>query len=261
MVEENPSPVAVPNPNPTRPIGDPAPTEPSLAKVKVETAEPERSRPRAVSAFPEPIGLPVKSRSLPQQALKYLTRQKLLRAAAAIVVIAIPAVVGLAVRLSKKTPETIVLAEVQRPEAVQHTSGPGLAPGNKVTDNKPAPAPLVEIKAHAENRPAFVAEKNVRTVTKEASPESRVIERSADSSAHTTQPQPRDQPAKKLVAGSKTIMVVVRIEDGHVAEAWVKDSRAGLEAYEATAIRLVRQRRYSKEVTRTETVPVSVTIN
>jgi hypothetical protein len=198
---------------------------------------------------------------MPQQALKYLTRQKLLRAAAAIVVIAIPAVVGLAVRLSKKTPETVVLAEVQRPEAVQHTRGSGLAPGNNATDNKLAPAPPVQMKAHAENPPALVPEKTVRTVTKEASAKPRVIERSADNSAHTIEPQPPDQPAKKLVAGSKTIMVVLHIEDGHVAEAWVKDSRAGLEAYEATAIRLVRQRRYSKEVTRTETVPVSVTIN
>jgi hypothetical protein len=60
---------------------------------------------------------------------------------------------------------------------------------------------------------------------------------------------------------SKTIVVMVRVEEGRVAEAWVKDSHRGLEAFEASAIRLARQRRYSKDTSRTEAVAVNVTVN
>jgi hypothetical protein len=51
----------------------------------------------------------------------------------------------------------------------------------------------------------------------------------------------------------------MQIEDGRVSEAYVKDHHPGLEAYEATAIRLARQRRYSKDKKGTETTVVKVT--
>jgi len=64
------------------------------------------------------------------------------------------------------------------------------------------------------------------------------------------------QPATKFVV--REIPVVVRIEDGHVAEAYLKNRHAGSEGYEATALRVARERRYPKDTTGVETIIVQV---
>ena len=65
-----------------------------------------------------------------------------------------------------------------------------------------------------------------------------------------------DKRPAKLVF--KEIPVMVRIEDGHVAEAYIKNRHAGAEGYEATALRVSRQRRYPKNTTGVETIIVQV---
>jgi hypothetical protein len=55
-----------------------------------------------------------------------------------------------------------------------------------------------------------------------------------------------------------TIAVVTQIEDGRVTGAYVNGHRPGLEAYESTAIRLARQRRFAKGRTGTETIVLTV---
>jgi len=52
----------------------------------------------------------------------------------------------------------------------------------------------------------------------------------------------------------REIPVVIRVEDGHVAEAYVSNRKPGLEAFESTAIRLARQRRYPKDQLGTQTI-------
>ena len=52
----------------------------------------------------------------------------------------------------------------------------------------------------------------------------------------------------------REIPVVIRVEDGHVAEAYVRNREPGMEAFESTAIRLARQRRYPKDQIGTQTV-------
>jgi hypothetical protein len=63
------------------------------------------------------------------------------------------------------------------------------------------------------------------------------------------------RPAKLVF---KQIPVMVRIEDGHVAEAYIKSRHAGAEGYEATALRVARQRRYPKNTMGVETIIVQV---
>ncbi len=58
---------------------------------------------------------------------------------------------------------------------------------------------------------------------------------------------------------SRTIAVVVEIEEGRVTEAFIKQPQRELAAYEATALRLARQRRFPKSTTRRETITLSVT--
>jgi Domain of unknown function (DUF4388) len=57
---------------------------------------------------------------------------------------------------------------------------------------------------------------------------------------------------------ARTVEVVVRIEDGRVSQAFVAHPQTGMEAYEALALRIARQRRYPAGTTRQEVVPVEI---
>lgn len=70
-------------------------------------------------------------------------------------------------------------------------------------------------------------------------------------------PAAPSEPAAK--PSSRTIAVVVVIEEGRVTEAFIQQPQRGLAAYEATALRLARQRRFPKGTTRRETINLPVT--
>ena len=56
----------------------------------------------------------------------------------------------------------------------------------------------------------------------------------------------------------KEIPVVIKVEEGHVVEAYVRDRESGMGAFESTAIRLARQRHYPKDQFGTQTVVIRV---
>lgn len=58
---------------------------------------------------------------------------------------------------------------------------------------------------------------------------------------------------------SRTIAVVVEIEEGRVTEAFIQQPQRELAAYEAAALRLARQRRFPKGTTRRQTINLPVT--
>lgn len=66
-------------------------------------------------------------------------------------------------------------------------------------------------------------------------------------------------PTEVEKASSQTIAIVVEINEGHVTEAYVKTPQHGMAAYEATALRLARQRRFPKSTNRRETINLQVT--
>jgi hypothetical protein len=86
---------------------------------------------------------------------------------------------------------------------------------------------------------------------------------------------PRDQAANTLSAGNsvmgaiekkdkttsaaQSINVVMQIENGRVLKASIADHKAGMENYEALALRIARQRRYPSKGTGQETVRITVT--
>ena len=57
---------------------------------------------------------------------------------------------------------------------------------------------------------------------------------------------------------ARTIEVVVQIEQGHVTEAFVQNPQAGLGAYEATALRIARERRYPRDTNRKQSLFLKV---
>lgn len=67
---------------------------------------------------------------------------------------------------------------------------------------------------------------------------------------------PSEPPGKST---SRTIAVVVEIEEGRVTEAFIQQPQRELAAYEGTALRLARQRRFPKGTTRRATITLPVT--
>ncbi|MGB7922876.1 MAG: DUF4388 domain-containing protein [Pyrinomonadaceae bacterium] len=57
---------------------------------------------------------------------------------------------------------------------------------------------------------------------------------------------------------ARTIEVVVRVENGRVAQAFIAHPQPGMEAYEALALRIARQRRYPPGTATQETVTVEI---
>jgi Domain of unknown function (DUF4388) len=57
----------------------------------------------------------------------------------------------------------------------------------------------------------------------------------------------------------ESVRVIVRIDNGRVAEASVANHQPGMAAYEALALRIARQRRYPNKSTGSETVVIKVT--
>jgi hypothetical protein len=57
---------------------------------------------------------------------------------------------------------------------------------------------------------------------------------------------------------AETIKVVVQVEAGRVTRAFVEEHRAGMEAYEALALRIARTRRYAATANGRDTVTVRI---
>lgn len=79
----------------------------------------------------------------------------------------------------------------------------------------------------------------------------------AEAASKATTKAPEKESSTK--PSSRTITVVVQIDDGHVTEAYIQNPKGGLAAYEAAALRLARQRRYPKATKRKETITLQVT--
>jgi hypothetical protein len=59
-------------------------------------------------------------------------------------------------------------------------------------------------------------------------------------------------------ASTETVNVVVHVDKGSVSRAYVEEHRAGMEAYEALALRIARARRYSANASGQETVAIRI---
>jgi hypothetical protein len=65
--------------------------------------------------------------------------------------------------------------------------------------------------------------------------------------------------AQELAPKIQSVKVILRIENGRVAQASIANPRPGMDAYEALALRIARQRRYPPKAAGPETVMIKVT--
>lgn len=116
--------------------------------------------------------------------------------------------------------------------------------------NSPQPAPVAavpsELPVH-KNAPESVA-KPTRVVTERR--EEKRSKPEPEKSEATPAPEP--EPA------SQSIRVVMQIENGRVLKASIANPKPGMDSYEAMALRIARQRRYSSTKTGGETVTINV---
>jgi hypothetical protein len=181
-----------------------------------------------------------------KETLTYVHRHALAASVAAVLLLVVPAVIAITVRLGRDD------------------GRPGPAVFAQASNHAPAsPADSGQSRANKSEKPTDNSRHTAQEPTakpKSPTPKLKMAPSSAApanmSSDQKSLPPNEQSPPQN---SSKLIVVVVQIEGGRVTEAYVKDHRPGLEAYEATAIRLARQRRYSNDKIGTQTTVVKVT--
>jgi hypothetical protein len=72
-------------------------------------------------------------------------------------------------------------------------------------------------------------------------------------------PAEAEKKSSEVVPGVQSVNVVMKIENGRVSQASIANHKAGMDSYEALALRIARQRRYGSQTSGEETVRISVT--
>lgn len=114
-----------------------------------------------------------------------------------------------------------------------------------------APQPSVEAERAAKDAAEATKMELVRRERERAERERRQAEKNA------REVQSAETQKKPEAVGGQTVMVRVFVDDqGRVSQATVANSRPGMEAYEASALRIARQRRYPSGKSGWVTVPI-----
>ena len=152
---------------------------------------------------------------------------------------------------SRSAPAVVPVTPIEKtaiaPEK-QDTSLPVAAPQEEVVEPETS---RKEIAA------APVAAPNRKTVAPRAE-----TERTKPATASNQNPavtmEPKSQPASENTSKADSVRVVLRIENGRVAQASIANHRPGMDAVEALALRIARQRRYPGKTSGPETVVIKV---
>ena len=72
-------------------------------------------------------------------------------------------------------------------------------------------------------------------------------------------PTGTEKETSEVPPGVQSVNVVMKIENGRVSQASIANHKAGMDSYEALALRIARQRRYTSQKSGEETVRISVT--
>ncbi len=190
----------------------------------------------------------------PQQGFSYIKRQRIITAAVAILLIGVPAAVGVTVHLRTRSETAATIAEDS--DSQSNSASP------KSEDDKSAAAQAAEPTTPEPSRSPDPTKDDPIAKESADADTPKIISEATDDARKSGRPdEAADAHVKRPPPEAKAILVMVQITDGRVTEAWVKDPHTGSEAVEAAAVRMARQRHYPPNVTRTETLAISVTVN
>jgi hypothetical protein len=114
--------------------------------------------------------------------------------------------------------------------------------------SQPAPVAAVQSELPVHKIAAETFAKSTRAVTERREEKRSKPEPEKSEPALAPEPEPAAQ----------SIKVVMQIENGRVLKASIANPKPGLDSYEAMALRIARQRRYSSTKTGGETVTINV---
>jgi len=201
---------------------------PSTRPLELESDIPHEAA--AIPAPVERLALPPAPRAITQRKSIYVI------AAAVIIVIAISTVIALTANLNRREGEATAVVDRSAVAAAVENSSANKPKPNEVANRESGRARSVYAEQHRDNKPAT---KRVTDVPDQAE--------SSPSSAN-------DSVATK----SRSISVVMQIENGRVLNASIANHAAGMDNFEALALRIARQRRYPTGKNGNETVTISV---
>lgn len=237
----------------TAPKSEPQLVESSLVRVDndavLELPSFERNMlpPAGITAPPLPaVSVPHKL---------YNRKRKLILAGALLLLVAIPSVAALRNVFGRKA------AAVAAPIESGKSNGEKPAPATSGSaDGTSGDANLVRDPARIESADSN-RERN-RQRPRAQTPKKPEAEETV--SAETPSPAPDKKavtvpPVREAATSDNpTITVVTQVENGRVVQAYVANRRAGMEAFEASALRAARQRRYSPGTTGSEKVQIKI---
>ena len=200
--------------------------------------------------IPAVVSLPLRLHV--KESLKQNSREEFVLSAFVIFLIVVAGAVAAGSYLIKKNLRQPL--DAQRPATAEKSLTPPSIrdPGKSIPAAKAVSAERQLPLNHAAGRISIQDAKTGQSEVRE-----RIIKDStnADSDNQNVEIEPLDKPS------SRTIQVVVQIENGHVTEAFVPNPQVGLAAYEATALRIARERRYPKDTSRKQSLTLKVTGN
>jgi hypothetical protein len=146
-----------------------------------------------------------------------------------------------------------------------------LAPGNKVSatnGNGGSTSNPAEAETRTDSRVgrqsgkgrevARASQHSARQENRHASTGNNEAAPAESSPAPVTAKSDQDQKKIESVSDPQSVKVLLQIEGGRVAKASIANPRSGMEAYEAMALRIARQRRFALSNTSQETVTIKV---
>lgn len=136
-----------------------------------------------------------------------------------------------------------------KPAAAMESSTKSAADIDSQSGSQRAPAAKNAVEGTSKSRPR-----------NERSSQSQRAEARKDAGAPTRDKNqdPGDAQATQKTSPSESVTVVMEIENGRVLRASIANPKPGLDSYEALALRIARQRRYSSQQNGQETVKIKV---
>ena len=230
----------------------PPPEAPELPEFRQEAL----AEAREVLALPPPASA---------HRASYRKRVILGASAVGILLLILPLVIALTSRFSKQeaaapsaTPSTIPAAKDSAPSMIGNNSAslPGaVESGVKAVPMAGEPGKEPSKERRSKREPSS-EERNRSSFEKKDDSAAPALINAAPSSEKAIAKS--DAAKNQGTAGAQAIKVVMQIENGRVAQASVANRRPGMEAYEALALRIARQRRYPAKATGQETMLIKV---
>ena len=199
--------------------------------------------------------------ALPPGPTDRLSRPTLAMAAAGLLLLGLSTVIAVTGAFGKKDLSTTAVSAA--PQARNDAAVPQPNEGQSNTLVKTELLTTRPRRANARGKDSALSlEHSTRAETRDPS----INKKEMESSEENVQPSSPGKPYTKVheeqnnerSADGHSVKVVLKIEGGRVAQASIANHRSGMEAYEALALRIARQRRYQSKGATQETVTIKV---